>query len=628
MSSKYINWGLWRIVAAVVVFFGVSFFTGMGSDYTITRYRQDVVINQDGWGHVTKTISYKFDGSHRGISLHERAGSDSDFVTSNIDDLEVKVNGGSWQSPEEVEWLQDDSKDLEVKVYQTLNPGDKLQVRYWYDITGIAKRWQDTSEINWLLADKWAVPLNNVKVTVELPERAGHIQAFGHTEFGNQSHVDVSGRKISLTSQQVKADGRLELHALFNTKALTGADVKKKDGNRLAKAEQVERNVTLSNRLRLGFSWLVLGLLVVSLIVVLVYSFRGLRRRIEAEAIVSDAKIRAGVNQPVVHFFDTPTEAGPAVGYIRQNRISSYPGEDAEGAVRLWYATIVDLIARHYIELDVADQKHFTFKRTDKVDGLVKYEQRALDMLFVDGEREVSNDAFSDRESAVSRSLQENQSSFSQSAVSTAKLPDMLDRTLTRQVHKLRSFKMHKLAKMVVWMSLLAGGAAILLGLTSNWLLFLTILVPIFALMIYVGQLVAPEEVLTEDAYAEIYHWQGFESMLEDISNLNRSDLPDVVLWDRLFAFAVVYDIVEEVSKSLPKLMDQTELTNSTLLSSNNMVDAFVTYSIFDSLFDGDGIFAPEESHGSGSDSGSFFDGGSGFDGFSGGDGGSGGDAF
>ena len=152
--------------------------------YDITDYDMAIDVAKDGSAAVTQKVRYDFDGDFNGVYYNQdTAGIDGMTALS----VAVQSSSGvkaltasNTEAPGTYTTTDSDNR-RQIKVFYPVSD-DTVTFLYRYRLNGVVTNYRDTAELNWkVIGTGWDVPLNNVKVTIQLPQKnVRQLQAWTH----------------------------------------------------------------------------------------------------------------------------------------------------------------------------------------------------------------------------------------------------------------------------------------------------------------------------------------------------------------------------------------------------------------------------------------------------------------
>lgn len=208
------------IVSALLLLFHLQAIKAAGS-YEITGYNATADILEDGSIELTQKIIYAFDGDFNGVYYDQNL-----TKIKQLSDVFVAVTqAGQTTTLKEAttganntyQLLQEADK-LRIKVFHKVSDED-VTLTYRYKLFGLVTNYRDTAELNWkILGAGWDEPVQNIKVTLNFPTRPqNELQAWSHGPLTGYTAVDKKQGKVTLTLAELPTDQFLETHLLFPT---------------------------------------------------------------------------------------------------------------------------------------------------------------------------------------------------------------------------------------------------------------------------------------------------------------------------------------------------------------------------------------------------------------------------
>lgn len=552
---------MWRLKVLITVCFAFAFGTLVAhADYRITDYQQQVHIQNDGRADIEKSVTYQFDSDMNGLYLKESLvapkTSPRPYQWGGLEQIAIAKDNASFQSigpkndTSPIGYIETKTAhQVEEKVFYPVKAGERLTVRYHYQLNNLVTNWDDVAEINWAILSRWAVDLANIKITVNLPaQTVSPLKAWGHSGAQPGGHVTVDRRsgQIMLTVARLPANKQIELHTYFDKK-IVPLNQNVQVGQRAKPIDQQEANLTIKHTKTLrqlsiiGFI-LIPGLLISFLIVVIWFVLLTKKQ-------LARARQQSGTNKPIMHHFDIPNDLGPAIINARIQQ-GAKPGQ-------VIVATLMDLIARRKITLlydQLTERQQVRYQIADET-GLAPFEQQFMRMFFGKQRVAVYQSDLKKAQSPVLRRIRKAWPAVQRAVQTLPEATALIDQSRTEHVTR--------------WKNLLlsigsVGGIGIVFGLawlvadTDIWQFWLVaggeMLIGVPLLIWLFCQKTTFYTV--PDGFTESWQWAGFAKMLHDMAKLRDKTVLDVQLWDKLLAYAVIFGEAKQVAKTLRQWAD------------------------------------------------------------------------
>lgn len=520
--------------------------------YDITDYDMAIDVAKDGSAAVTQKVRYDFDGDFNGVYYNQdTAGIDGMTALS----VAVQSSSGvkaltasNTEAPGTYTTTDSDNR-RQIKVFYPVSD-DTVTFLYRYRLNGVVTNYRDTAELNWkVIGTGWDVPLNNVKVTIQLPQKnVRQLQAWTHGPLSGNTKVERKAGRVVITLDKNPANTFVESHMLFPT-AVTANNAKTSDKNRKKAVQQQEADFAKeANAVRrraqlipslIAFASLILGG------IVLVTQLFWLRKH-PAERYPEPA--------PIKHWYDIP-EYPPAVAQRLVNAFG--PNKKA------FTATLMDLAVAKKITITatkVGNKDTFALAPTAKFTN----PERVFKLLFETVPRrnrdegvtlvDIKNYGQTDKSGRLSKAYED-----WEMRVRGAVDELHYENTINGQIR-------NRAWVIAVASTVFAAGASVAALFT-----FPSVRVPLWGLS---GLLVLAGWILllgkthalpryTQLGAQKINEVRGFKQMLEDVGHFDMAQVGDLILWDRILPYAVAFGSADKVVAALKMNFSEEQLATS-----------------------------------------------------------------
>ncbi len=520
--------------------------------YDITDYDMAIDVTKDGSAAVTQKVRYDFDGDFNGVYYNQdTAGIDGMTALS----VAVQSSSGvkaltasNTEAPGTYTTTDSDNR-RQIKVFYPVSD-DTVTFLYRYRLNGVVTNYRDTAELNWkVIGTGWDVPLNNVKVTIKLPQKnVRQLQAWTHGPLSGNTKVERKAGRVVITLDKNPANTFVESHMLFPT-AVTADNAKTSDKNRKKAVQQQEADFAKeANAVRrraqlipslIAFASLILGG------IVLVTQLFWLRKH-PAERYPEPA--------PIKHWYDIP-EYPPAVAQRLVNAFG--PNKKA------FTATLMDLAVAKKITITatkVGNKDTFALAPTAKFTN----PERVFKLLFETVPRrnrdegvtlvDIKNYGQTDKSGRLSKAYED-----WEMRVRGAVDELHYENTINGQIR-------NRAWVIAVASTVFAAGASVAALFT-----FPSVRVPLWGLS---GLLVLAGWILllgkthalpryTQLGAQKINEVRGFKQMLEDVGHFDMAQVGDLILWDRILPYAVAFGSADKVVAALKMNFSEEQLATS-----------------------------------------------------------------
>lgn len=588
---------------------------------SFTQHYINVDINTDGSMNVEEWITYKFRGKYNGvfqnISYNKSSGISNLEVYKAVSNVHspltklIPLENNSSQLPETFEYTDNkENKILNIKIYTPSKNTEKTYV-YKYKINDVITKYNDVAELYWIFISKDnETPNKNVEIIINVPEGATKkdLRIFGHGPLRGTTEI-LDNNSVRLYVDHVKPCEFVEARLLFPSKLINNCSktgqidalnfILQEESNWAKEANQIRKHI-LSSVLSFVYSsffdldliakFFLFLLLVITLVS---YTTRIFKR------------ISQKLNINYDYYRELPGDYSPAITSL----LMYYTIETKDIS-----ATILDLVRRRYLTIS---------QHTDTIDKFI-FKKEVIDYtISLNNENYVKNynnlrehekfiiDWFIKKlgngQSADLRKIQE----------------DIKSNGLTADIFKLDFSRWKKIIKTEAVQLGLFKESNILSHLQNNIILILIIALFLlsttnyvfYALSTFIILWISPNPLeRTYYGLDQYYKWKSFKKYLKNFSNLDKAEVPTVVIWEHYLVYAISLGVAEKVIKQLKLVIPIEDFNNVSLtfLGNNIGLASVDSFSLYESSFDAINSSVESSSSGGGG-------------GFSGGGGGGGG---
>jgi len=520
--------------------------------YYMSSFKVNAQLDSSGNIDIMEEITYAFDGSFRGVyRTLKTAGSDG------LEAIEVYKT----QDNRLVQFAQSDSET--ENTYQLLDEGDGIRLKIFstaedesrtfvikYKVLNAAVKYKDTGELYWkFMGEDTDVKIENFDLTITLPPGAGkeQIKIFAHGPLSGISEI-VNSRNVSLKIEKLLPHNFVEARVLFPTglimdskrivdkEALAGIMSEEKGFADEANARRTKA------RAAVGFS-LAYVLFELFLIIYLYFKY--------------DKEYKAKFAGE--YFRELPGNYSPAVLAVLWNFGKVNPRDIT--------ATMMDLVRRRYLKLNVEQReirgliKHkfeneyvFELNKEADLEALSSHEKYLIDWL-------ISTIGNGD---SVSLKDIEQYSKTLKGAESFKTDYDAWVGYVKIEAESLSFFDRNTMkgqifGVIVAVIGMVYGGFTA--AVNNNIAGFIVLLIASFTLLIY--SLIIRRR--SKYGVEQFKMWKAFRRFLKHFSQLDKVDLPAVILWEHYLVYAITLGVAKEVIGQLRVVFREDDFKNSAL---------------------------------------------------------------
>lgn len=543
---------------------------------------------------------------------------------------------------ENVYELDQEDNLVKLKVYEKSSYEEKTFI-YEYTLLNVAERYKDIGVFNRKVIDSnWDVPLENIHITILIPEGANKedLKVFAHGPLTGVSKI-VDERTFTFEVPEVMPGTFVETLAIFppqlipdskrvydETKLPSILENEQKlaeEANRererareeMRRREELERKrlerearlKSIRDRIWPVFVVILLGGLYSWIKFVLKYG-RDPKPEFQGD-----------------YYRELPGDYTPAVMtcLLTKGRIDS----------KDLMATIMDLVRKKKITINrIQREKGLVFKKMEERYEISKIDGAVLDDLYPHESFLIHwfIDKLGDGRSLILDDLKSILKKRSKALEFHEDYEEF--RSLVREQGEAQGFftknDLSGSSKYVlIALALLIGGPILTIGLKAASGVFMFLLGFVFLFTMWVVYTIRKR---TRYGVEQVAKWKAFKKFLLHFSNMDKAEIPSIVIWEHYLVYAISLGVAKEVIEQLPQVFSEAELMDpsltymrtygslNNLMLMNSMITS-TTNSISSAISTADIASSPDSS---GSGTGGGFSGGS----SGGGGGGGGGGAF
>ena len=562
------------MLAIIVPFFVSCIRYSNNYDFKISEYTMDVTIDEMGDMHVVESVTNKYNNPNTVFFKDLVYSKNNSFSNSSdrsqlVEDvrLVVKSSNGTFDSDVNSNTsnrfvgysYKDDIDERGVRIkcsdqrssceqvlyYDADGIGEEATFTYYYTIKGAVTEYKDISEFNWVLLDYQPMNVENVKISITLPEGDYDIKDmntyFHGTSYGVREFV--SSNKIVITVDELVKDEKVETRLLLDKDVFTSVrSINKHDENREQDLIAFEENQIRKGQIEtLIYYWGSIGVFVLMVFILLMLAIKCYKKY--------DKEFKSDFYNE--YYRELPANYPPAVmGYLyNEKQISD---EDLT-------ATLLDLIRRRYLKLvnksttvnDDNPDYEIWLNKEMSLDDLTEYE-RHLIRWFIDdigdNDKVTSKDLNSYCDVVENaRNYQANNKKWVGLVEKEAEKYDFFD----KETYKARTRYSEYGLIGFVFIAILylmfksKGYNVSLLLFSSSW----------FALFAYIAY-VSGIHRKTKQGNEDFIRWKAFKKFLEDFSNFEDYPVPSLIIWEHYLVYATSFGIADKVMSQLKLKFD------------------------------------------------------------------------
>lgn len=539
-------------------------------DFVISQYEMEAVIDSNGDMHVVEKVTNDYHNRNTVFYKNLIYGKNNSFskdadVSTLVKDVKVKVedsrgvvfdsntsfNNFNHFVGYSYNFDRDERGDLikcednvrncaMIFYYDARGISDVTTFTYEYTIKGVITEYGDISELNWVMLGYQPMNVENVKISITLPDGDYDIKdmnTFFHgTNMAKREFVD--NNKIVITTDKLVQNEQIEVRLLLNKEVFNNiSDVNSVAIDRLDdilafQNDQIESASRIYNISYFGsIALFVSGLFLLVFLTIKCYK-------------KYDREFKSDFYNE--YYRELPASYAPAVmGYLYKFR--ELNDDDLT-------ATLLDLIRRKYLILinpNVTvndDDPNYTIKlnKDMKTDDLTKQEKHLIDWFIND---------IGDGEKVTSHELSDYCDSY-QNAINYQNKNRVWYELVKKEANKYDFFdksidsgkKVYTLLGMLMIIPIFGLIMLNNLGNLDLSITFTIVLIPLFiAYLVYLTTFDRRSKSGNED----FVRWKAFKKFLEEFSTFEDYPVPSLIIWEHYLVYATSFGIADKVTSQL-----------------------------------------------------------------------------
>ncbi|MGY3725169.1 Uncharacterized membrane protein [Granulicatella balaenopterae] len=458
--------------------------------------------------------------------------------------------------------MTQEDQQIAFKIFTPLSDESRT-ILLEYTIPECITSYQDIAEFNRkVVGQAWEIEQNSIRFTLELPVEAakesfrcwGHGNPTGkveinpnykmaewlvsHNEPGEfvEAHALFPVSIVAANPNQVEKEAFTELVATEEERVI--AD-KQAVAKRKAQAEEHERQKAIMVAKIEKIMTVAIGIMAISAVFCIGHMMR-LKKAFEKQVpFVPD------------HVFELPEKLSPSV-----MQVAVYQEELTSSDV---HATIMDLVRRKVLYL--SQEEPYTLTLSEKTYALSVSEEIFVEGLFkqIGENNQVTFTDIKNYATKHPKAYCEWFADWEDQVDEEASTVTVLDEEKKKSPLKIFFLQIVAILVTIVGATLglyLLVNGSIVLGSIAT-------LVNINLAIVAVLWQYISEPKRTIDGEWRYRQWNALKQMMEDISSLDRAEVPSIIIWNELLVYAISFKVADEVLKTLPTIYDQEEIAQN-----------------------------------------------------------------
>lgn len=535
-------------------------------------------INKDGSMTVEESIVWDIEGYFNGVYRDILFKSNNDLNSATkLEFKSLYVNGEEYKYSKENLVNGDDGgynlisidNGYRLKIFRP-SEDEEIRTVFTYVLTDVVVSYKDIAELYWnFIGNSWD-GIDDLKITITLPEDSESLKIFVHGPLTGQSKI-IDKKTVELTARYLNAGEGVDARLLFDNDLVNGT--KKVDEEKLDSILAVESKLAEEANKRREQAktmfYISIFTLVISLIIPIVVYKKEKKKLYKANF---DGK----------YYRELPEDYGPAI----MNKVISPIANVSNSDDML--ATLLDLVRRKYVEIETIYKDESKKKVKDY---LLKLVNKDLQDLNEQERYFVEKMIFDKTDNITLKELKKKNSKNQEKAYnSLLKWRDKIEEVAINKGVINEKAGMGKITTKMIIPSIILIGMILINAMYMNYGDILAITcITIFACIIEnvaLGYKLNELKKRTEKGTEHEKMWKAFKNFLLDFSKLDEKDHKAIVIWEHYLVYATGLGVAKQVLKEL-KIVYPTEFNDTSdmftnyvifsMISNNNTFDSFTS---------------------------------------------------
>lgn len=524
-------------------------------------------INDDGSMYVIEDWDIKIEETNTLFKNFEMNSSKfSDITNVKVTDLSkgkslTKINQEMYHVTKDCYYaLEIDDDKFEIAWGVGLdNSSATKKYRIEYVVEDVVAKYSDCAELYWqFVGDNFEINATKITGTIHLPSQADskdNIKVWGHTEDLNGEIYVTDLDKVEFTVNNFKSGNYVEVRVAMPTKMI-------KTSGRTYSSEKLPtildqegkwaRNANYKRAMNKAIEIIFIIIAIAISILIAIVLLK--KRKKYKELIGKDPIIKP--SQEIKYFRDFPREsASPAEAQLLITKNKFDFGSYEMG--NIFSANLLNLYHMDYI--DIQEDK----KNKDNTKFILKSTENEISKIQNEDEKTVYKYLMKVAGEKSEITLKELQKYITSHASSITKLQTELTKSVKQKLYnngyineeKETSYKKYnesKLLYVIAIFFLISFGTAI--AISTSLILIISIFI-ITALMIAnivtLNKVTKSINIYSQEAIDEIEMWKGLKKFMNELSQIDKKEIPEVVLWEKYLIYATAFGIADKVLEQL-----------------------------------------------------------------------------
>ena len=453
---------------------------------------------------------------------------------------------------------------------------DTKKYRIEYVVEDVIAKYSDCAELYWqFVGDNFEIDANSITGTIYLPSQADskdNIKVWGHTEELNGEIYVTDLDKVNFTVNNFKSGNYVEARVAMPTEMIKSSDRTYSSEKLSAILEEEEKWAKEANYKRTLNNIIEVLLIIIAIAISIVINVLLFKKMKKYKMLIGKEPV-IKPSQEIQYFREFPREsASPAEAQFLsvKNKFDFFSVEMGN----IFSANLLNLYHMDYINIQEdkknKDNTKFTLKATeDEIAKIQNEDERTIYKYLIKVAQEKSE-----------FTLKELQKYITKKPSSITKLQKELTKNVKENLYnnnyiseeKEKLYAKYNESKLLYFLAILFLIIFFIpFAIVTNWILIIPVLVIVgFVIgnIVTLNKVTKSINIYSQEAIDEIEMWKGLKKFMSNLSEIDKKEIPEVVLWEKYLIYATAFGIADKVLKQLkliyPDFENQVEVSTST----------------------------------------------------------------
>ena len=470
------------------------------------------------------------------------------------------------------------------------NSSANRKYRIEYTVEDAIGKYNDCAELYWqFIGSDFAIDAKEVKGTIFLPTYADSkdmIKVWGHTQALNGEIYVTDYNKVEFNIDKFNSGNYVEVRIAMPTDMviMSGRTYYTDRYPTILKEEEQWANEAnrrrLVNKIIKIIVAVIISIISIIIAIILITKIIKYKKLMKKEQVIKPT-------QEIKYYREFPREsASPAEAklLLTKNKFNFNGTEMGY----IFSANLLNLYHKNYI--DIQEDKN----NKNNTKFILKASNEQIESIENDDEKTVYKYIIKAASEKTEITLEEIQKYITEHPSSITKLQKELETNVKQKLYKMKYIdeqkeKEYKNYSVIKMLYMIAIFFLVCFSIPFSILFSVLILIPVVTIIsLIIGCIVSLTKVsnqintYSQEAIDEIEMWKGLKKFMEDLSQIDKKEIPEVVLWEKYLIYATAFGIADKVIKQLKLIY--SDFDNQIAMSTSTHVNLILGSSISNAI--------------------------------------------